>query len=93
MSRRSDRLGQHRIIVDLGDVSFIDSTGLHVLLKARRRLEEVGGTLLVVCGDTNTRRVFEVSGVVELLRLVESRQNAIMLAAAFAPASIPAPRL
>jgi anti-sigma B factor antagonist len=72
--------GKRRVIVDLGEVSFIDSTGLRALCKAQKRLAEAGGTMVVVCGDTNVRRVFDVSGLVDVLRVVESRRNAIALA-------------
>ena len=76
--------GTRRIIVDLGDVSFIDSTGLRALVKARERLDSAGGILVVVCHDVSIRRVFEVSGLVDLLHVVASRRDAIAVAGPYA---------
>lgn len=79
--------GTRQIIIDLGDVTFIDSTGLRALLKARKRLDRAGGILVVVCHDASIRRVFDVSGMVDLLHVVESRRDASALTGDFAPAS------
>src|SRR3954452_4660244 len=77
------------VIVDLTEVSFIDSTGLKVFLSTQGRLAARGGRMLIVCPDPILRRLFEVSGVLELLGLVRSRREALLLAAS-APASNPA---
>ena len=69
--------GTRRIIVDLGEVSFMDSTGVRALVRARTRLNAAGGILLVVCPHPNLHRVFEVTGVVDLLNVVASRRDAI----------------
>jgi anti-anti-sigma factor len=71
--------GQRRLIVDLSEVSFIDSSGLHALIKARKRLDAVGGGLFVtICPDAHARRVFEVSGLVEFLNVTSSRRDALV---------------
>ena len=51
-----------RLIVDLSDVSFIDSTGLGVLIEARGRLANRRALLLVAPG-LETRRALEISGL------------------------------
>lgn len=51
-----------RLIVDLSDVAFIDSTGLGVLIEARRRLKNHRAFLLVAPG-LETRRALEISGL------------------------------
>jgi anti-sigma B factor antagonist len=64
----SDILRQRRgdVIVDLTRVTFIDSTGLHVLLNARRRLARQERSLTVRC------RAGPVRQTIELLRLAET---------------------
>jgi len=51
-----------RLVVDLGDVKFIDSTALGVLIEARSRLEDRQGFVLAAPGP-ETRRALEISGL------------------------------
>lgn len=41
------RDGKYHVIVDFEGVEVLDSTGLSVLMKSRRRFESVGGVLMV----------------------------------------------
>src|SRR4051812_32656061 len=72
------------LIVDLSDVSFVDSTGLGVLLFVQRRMEASGGRIVTVCGDPLVRRIFEVTGVMSVLSVVETRSDAVTHAQEFA---------
>jgi anti-anti-sigma factor len=63
-------------IVDLCGVEFIDSTGIHVLLRARDLLGREDRALVVVCPFGRVRRVFELSGSSELFVLFASREEA-----------------
>lgn len=57
------------IVVDLQAVSFIDSTGLHVLIKHARA--EGGQTRVrVTKGSPQVQRLFELSGVADYLTFV-----------------------
>ena len=51
-----------RIVVDLGEVEFIDSTALGVLIEARTKLENRRGFLLA-SPALETRRALEISGL------------------------------
>ena len=51
-----------RLVVDLADVSFIDSTALGVLIEARTRLRNRRAFLLAAPG-LETRRALEISGL------------------------------
>jgi anti-sigma B factor antagonist len=51
-----------RLVVDLSDVAFIDSTGLGVLIEARGKLANRRAFLLVAPG-LETRRALEISGL------------------------------
>jgi anti-sigma B factor antagonist len=70
-------------VIDLSGVQFIDSSGLHVLMRARDKLGREDRALAVVCPFGPVRRVFELSGSSELFALYGSRDEA---AAALVPA-------
>ena len=54
--------GPERVVVDLSTVTFIDSTGLGVLIEARTRLANHRAFLLAAPG-LETRRALEISGL------------------------------
>jgi anti-sigma B factor antagonist len=54
--------GPQRMIVDLSEVEFIDSTGLGVLIEARTKLPDRKGFILAGPG-LETRRALEISGL------------------------------
>ena len=54
--------GPERVIVDLSEVEFIDSTALGVLIEARSRMSDRSGFRLAAPG-LETRRALEVSGL------------------------------
>lgn len=53
--------GARRIVVDLRDVSFVDSTILGVLLNAAKRLRAVDGEVEVLCTKPSIRSLFKVT--------------------------------
>jgi len=66
------------VIVDLTDVSFVDSSGLNVLLQTQRALAEHGSALRIVAPTTSVvRRVFEIANLTEPLNVVESQDDAL----------------
>jgi anti-anti-sigma factor len=62
-------LVNRNLLLDLGAVEFMDSTGLHVLKKASDAMQEVGGHLRISSASDRVRRVFELSGFDQVLPL------------------------
>jgi len=56
------------IVLDLSDLSFIDSSGLRVLLLADGRARESGRELVLTQSTDAVQRVFEMTGTRDLLR-------------------------
>lgn len=63
-------------VLDLSGVSFLDSTGLKILLRARGLLGREDRALVVVCPHGPVRRVFELSGLSTVFALYASRDAA-----------------
>jgi anti-sigma B factor antagonist len=53
--------GRTRLVLDLSGVTFIDSTGLSVLLNALRRVTRAGGRMALVCSNPTVLRLFEIT--------------------------------
>lgn len=69
--------GAIRIVIDLEGVTFMDSSGLEVLVGASKGLEERGGRLALVCEDGPVHRVLRITGLDKGLDLYPSVDQAI----------------
>jgi anti-sigma B factor antagonist len=63
------------LIVDLRDLRFMDSTGLHALVKAHNRASESGRRFAVVQGGAQIQRLLSLTGVQELLTVADSPEE------------------
>jgi anti-sigma B factor antagonist len=70
------------VVVDLSRVWFMDSTGLALLINARRRLSLRRKGFAVVCPPGQLRRVFEITDMIETLRVCPDRESAEKASAA-----------
>jgi anti-sigma B factor antagonist len=68
-----------RLVVDLSEVEFIDSTALGVLIEARSRMTNRRGFLLAAPG-LETRRALEVSGLDRHFTVHATRADALSAA-------------
>ena len=55
--------GEERVVVHLDEVSFIDSTGLGVLVAGHKAQRETGGVFELVCSERRLLRLLEVTGL------------------------------
>jgi anti-sigma B factor antagonist len=53
--------GRTSLVLDLTGVTFIDSTGLSILLNALRRVTRAGGRMALVCSNPTVLRLFEIT--------------------------------
>ena len=58
-----------RLELDLSGVTFMDSSGIAVLLRAQRQMTQHGGTLRAVNIPAQARRVLDAAGVGRLIPL------------------------
>jgi anti-anti-sigma factor len=63
-----------RLVLDLSDVCFMDSGGLHCLLEVQRASRAAGVEFLLVPGPPQVQQVFEITGTDETLRFVDVPQ-------------------
>lgn len=58
----------NEITIDLGEVTFLDSTVLSVLVQGKQRLEESGRRMRVLNPQPRIERVLDLAGVLDYLR-------------------------
>ena len=66
-----------RVVVDLEQADFIDSTVLNVLFASGAKMRSGGGELAIVCTRDHLLRVLEASGIDGRFAVVASRAEAL----------------
>ena len=72
--------GQQNMVVDFAGTLFLASSVLRVLLVCRKRIGPTGGRLVVCNLKPHIRDLFRVAGFDKLLKVVDSREKALVLA-------------
>jgi anti-sigma B factor antagonist len=67
--------GHLDVVVDMTDVTFLDSTALGVLAGRYRELRARGGSIAVICNNPNVLETLEIAGVGHALKLCQSREE------------------
>jgi anti-sigma B factor antagonist len=68
--------GDRQVVVDLGRVEFLDSTGLGVLVGALKWLRGVDGELSLVCNQERLLKIFRITGLDRVFTLYGSVEEA-----------------
>ena len=58
-----------KLTLDMSGVTFMDSSGIAVLLRVHRHMTQLGGTLTVTAIPTQPRRVLDAAGVGRIITL------------------------
>jgi anti-sigma B factor antagonist len=58
-------------VLDLRELTFIDSSGLRALVTADQRVRDEGGRFIVVKGPDRVNEVLEITGVAKRIELVD----------------------
>ena len=69
--------GKTHLIVDLSEVTYIDSTALGVLLGGLKRAHEARGSLALVCAGQNVVEVVRTAGLERDFPIYETREEAL----------------
>lgn len=74
--------GERRIVVDCGLLDYVNSAGLKVFLLAAKRLEPLGGKLVLCALAPSVLMIFEMIGFTRIMKIVSSREEALRLLSA-----------
>ena len=70
------RESEGAFVTDLSELGFLDSSGLHALLRALALLGREDRQLALVCPPGRVRRVLDLAGVADMFTLYDSREDA-----------------
>jgi anti-sigma B factor antagonist len=59
------------VVLDCAELTFLDSTGIGLLIRCQRDLQERGGSLIIHSPKSHVRKVLEVTQVTRLVDIVE----------------------
>jgi len=69
--------GERQCVLDLGSLDYISSAGLRVILMLAKRLKQNSGKL-ILCGlQPQVKEVFDISGFLTILSVVDDRATAL----------------
>jgi anti-anti-sigma factor len=67
--RELSQAGIRHVSLNLAEVSFLDSTGISLIISENKRVEALDGELILFSPQPMVRRVFEITGVDEYLNI------------------------
>ena len=69
--------GERRLIIDCGDLEYVNSAGLKVFLLAAKRLEPLGGQMALCALAPSVLMIFEMIGFTRIMKIVPSLEAAL----------------
>jgi anti-sigma B factor antagonist len=69
--------GTVRLVVDLSNVEYLDSTGLGVLIGGLKRAREREGDLRLICDNLRILRIFEITGLTKIFDIYRTEGDAL----------------
>lgn len=76
VDRAMEEMLSQNLIIDLSRVTFIDSSGLGVILGRFRKIKGACGEMVIFGATTNVRRVLELSGITTFIPICWSEADA-----------------
>ncbi|MHB1420406.1 MAG: anti-sigma F factor antagonist [Bacillota bacterium] len=77
LEQNLDKQRARHLVLDLGGVSFIDSSGLGVILGRYKRVSEKGGQMAMIKVQPQIERILELSGITRLIKIYPSEAQAL----------------
>ena len=65
------------VVFDFSGLSFMDSSGVGVIVGRYSNIRKLGGKVAIVCINQKICRILEMSGILKLIQVYESLDNAL----------------
>jgi anti-sigma B factor antagonist len=75
-----ERSSPEGVVIDVGGLTFIDSSGINALVQAARAVEARGGRAVLAAPGTHVQRVFDITRVGDVVPVAADRDQALRFA-------------
>ena len=65
------------LVLDFKAIDFIDSSGIGAILSIYKKIEKKGGEIVIINISPTLKRIFELSGVLNIIEFYSSRVEAL----------------
>lgn len=72
-----DRERMYKIIMDFREVSFMDSSGLGMLINRYKKVTDLGGEIFIVNTNERVEKIFAVSGIYKIINKIDSIESIV----------------
>lgn len=69
--RRAEGFGPKVLVLDLGELRFMDSTGLAIIVSSYKRMKRAGRRVVIMRPTAAVRRIFQLTGMLDRLEVLE----------------------
>ena len=66
-----------RLVLDFSGVTFMDSSGIGVLLRSQRRMQCYGGSVILCGVSAQVGRILEIAGVGRFIHMKKEKEHAL----------------
>lgn len=74
---RIERENITNLIFDFSNVTFMDSSGIGVVIGRYKKISQKGGSLCITNVHGSVKRVFELSGMFKIIKCYDSNEEAL----------------
>ena len=71
--------GERQVLVDCGPLVYVNSAGLKVFLLAAKKLEPLGGALVLCSLAPSVLMIFQMIGFTRIMKIVGTREEALQI--------------
>ncbi len=91
LSALAARPGRRHLVIDLGQITFLDAAGLGALIRGRNHARDTGGGFALACTDGTALRLLRLTGLIAVLGVCDSVDQARLKALGRPAAAPPQP--
>ena len=71
-----DEVGARDIVFDFSKVSFMDSSGIGMIIGRYKKVQAVSGKIKMFAVDSNIKKIIDLSGLGQLVKIYRSEKEA-----------------